>query len=174
MPKIPRFGSLVTYVPKKIEKHSSRSRRGIVLGYAQMPGGYVTDEFIVVPLECFTKGLKTVNLVVSRDVRIPSTPTFQIKEWNTLAETRSYIEKFKPLCGESYYENIWAKAIDIKIKNGIPEHREIIVLRDGEIHEVDDPEPDNEDAVIVVRQPIVQPIAESVPMPCKIIDRSPM
>ena len=131
LPKIPRFGSLVTYVPKKIEKHSARSRRGIVLGYAQMPGGYVTDEFIVVPLECFTKGLKTVNLVVSRDVRIPTTPTFQIKEWNSLAETRSYIEKFKPLCGESYYENIWAKAIDIKIKNGIPQHREIIVLRDG-------------------------------------------
>ena len=40
LPKIPHFGRIVTYVPKDIGKHSSRSRRGIVLGYAQMPGGY--------------------------------------------------------------------------------------------------------------------------------------
>ena len=79
---------------RKYKKHSSRSRRGIVLGHAQMPGGYVTDEFVVVPLECFTRRLKTINLITSRDVRIPVSPTFQIKEWNTLAETRSYIEKF--------------------------------------------------------------------------------
>ena len=68
LPKIPHFGSLVTYVPKNTEKHSSRSRRGIVLGHAQMPEGFVTDEFVVVPLECFTKGLKTINLVTSREM----------------------------------------------------------------------------------------------------------
>ena len=66
-----------------------------------------------------------------------------------------------------------ANAIDVKIKNGIPEHREIVVLRDGEIHEVDDPECVNEDAVLEVRPPVAEPIAESIPMPCKIIDKSP-
>ena len=89
MPKIPHFGRIVTYVPKDIAKHSSRSRRGIVLGYAQMPGGYVTDEFVIVPLNCFIKGLKVVNFVTSRDVRFSGSPCFQIKEWNSLAESRS-------------------------------------------------------------------------------------
>ncbi len=97
VPKIPHFGSLVTYVPKNIAKHSSRSRTGIVMGYAQMPGGYVTDEFVVIPLECFYKGLKTINIVTSRDVRITPSPVFKIKEWTELAETRSYIEKFKTI-----------------------------------------------------------------------------
>ena len=55
LPMIPHFGSLVTFVPKDRDKFSSRSRPGILLGYAQMPGGHVTNEFVVVPLECFTK-----------------------------------------------------------------------------------------------------------------------
>ena len=50
VPKMPHFGTLVTYVPKNIENYSSRSRHGIVLGYAQMPGGmlqmsYCTTHF---------------------------------------------------------------------------------------------------------------------------------
>ena len=110
IPMIPHFGSLVTYVPQNIEKHSSRSRPGILLGYAQMPGGNVTNEFLVAPLEFFTKGLNTINLMTSRDIRLPpSYPHFQIKEWNKLAETRSYIESFKPLCGEQYYDSIFLK-----------------------------------------------------------------
>ena len=74
LPKVPHFGRIVINVPKDIAKHSSRSRRGIVLGYAQMPGGYVTDEFVIVPLDCFIKGLKTINLVTSRDVRFSGSP----------------------------------------------------------------------------------------------------
>ena len=47
VPMIPHFGSMVTFVPKNREKHSSRSRRGILLGYTQMPGGRLTNEFVV-------------------------------------------------------------------------------------------------------------------------------
>ena len=62
LPKHPHFGSLVTYIPKNIEKYSSRSRQGIFIGYTRLPGGIVTDEFRVVPLSCFTQGLKQINL----------------------------------------------------------------------------------------------------------------
>ncbi len=131
LPMIPHFGSLVTFVPKDREKFSSRSRPGILLGYAQMPGGHVTNEFVVVPLECFTKGLNTINLVTTRDIRLPpSYPYFQIKEWNKLAETRSYIENFKPLCGEQYYDNIFMSK-----NNGISLQRDIVILVDGELEE---------------------------------------
>ena len=108
LPNIPHFGSLCTYVPKAIEKKSSRSRQGIFVGYTRLPGGIVTDEYRVVPLSCFTQGLKQVNIVTTRDVRFPNdSPDFQIKTWNTLAESRSYIEKFKPLNGEDYYQHVW-------------------------------------------------------------------
>ena len=50
LPKIPHFGSLVTYVPKDVEKHSSTSRKGIFLGYTRRPGGTVTDEYRIIPL----------------------------------------------------------------------------------------------------------------------------
>ena len=104
LPNIPHFGSLCTYVPKAIEKNSSRSRQGIFIGYSRLPGGIVTDEYRIVPLSCFTKGLKQVNIVTTRDVRFPDdSPNFQIKVWNTLAESRSYIENFKPLNGEDYF-----------------------------------------------------------------------
>ena len=79
VPMIPHFGSMVTFVPKNREKHSSRSRRGILLGYTQMPGGHLTNEFVVVPLECFTSGIKTINLITSSDTRLPPAyPQFQI------------------------------------------------------------------------------------------------
>ena len=136
-------------MPKDREKHSSRSRPGILLGYAQMPGGYVTNEFVVVPLECFTQGLNTINLITSRDIRLPpSYPHFQIKEWNKLAETRSYIENFKPLCGEQYYGNIFLKDV-----NGIKRQKDIVILVDGLLEEVvpETGDGDNNGAVDVVR-----------------------
>ena len=108
LPKIPHFGSLCTYVPKAIEKNSSRSRQGIFLGYTRLPGGIVTDEYRVVPLSCFVQGLKQINIITTRDVRFPDdSPNFQIKTWNVLAQSRSYIEQFKPLKGEHYFQNIW-------------------------------------------------------------------
>ena len=111
LPKIPHFGSLVTYVPKNVEKHSSRSRKGIFLGCTRRPGGTLTDEFRIVPLDNFIQGLKDVNIVTSRDVRFAnSTPTFTIKEWNEASETRSYIEKFKPIGVEDYYNSLWNNA----------------------------------------------------------------
>ena len=54
-----------------------------------------------------------------------------------MAETRSYVEQFKPLCGESYYENIW-KSDD----NGIARQKDIIILVDGVLKE--DTQEDNE------------------------------
>ena len=104
---IAHFGQLVTYVPKDIEKHTSRSRQGIFVGYSQLPGGVVTDEYRLIPLSCFTQGLKTINVITSRDVRFSSEPIFQIRLWNDLSEGRKYIEHFKPLYGESYYKHIW-------------------------------------------------------------------
>ena len=80
LPKIPHFGQLVTYVPKHIEKHTSRSRRGIFIGYSRLPVGVVTDEFLVVPLKCFVDGLKQVNIITTRDGRLPNDTVFQIKQ----------------------------------------------------------------------------------------------
>ena len=63
---------------------------------------------INVPLSCFVQGLKKINVITTRDVRFPDdSPNFQTKTWNVLAESRSYIEQFKPLKGEDYYQNIW-------------------------------------------------------------------
>ena len=78
------------------------------MGYTRLPGGYVTNEFQIIPLSCFTEGLRQINIITIRDIRIPlDSPTFQIKEWSQLREIRSYIEQFKPLCGENYDQNIW-------------------------------------------------------------------
>ena len=109
LPKICHFGQLVTYVPKNMEKHSSRSRQGIFLGYAQHPGGVVTDEYVIIPLSCFTLGLKNINIVTSRDVRFTERPDFIIARWNESAKQRSYVETFKPLHGEDYYQHLWDK-----------------------------------------------------------------
>ena len=71
----------------------------------------MTDEFRIVPLDNFIQGLRDVNIVTSRDVRFTnSSPTFTIKEWNEASETRSYIEKFKPIGVEDYYNSLWNNA----------------------------------------------------------------
>ncbi len=67
LPVMPHFGSLCTYVPKDIEKNSSRSRQGIFVGYSRLPGGIVVNEFRVVPLSCFVQGLKRINITTTRD-----------------------------------------------------------------------------------------------------------
>jgi hypothetical protein len=70
--------------------------------------GILNDEFVVVPLSCFTRGLTEVNIVISRDVRFPNTqPCFLIKEWNELSEARNYVDKFKPLTVNRYFESVW-------------------------------------------------------------------
>ena len=145
---IPHFGQLVTFVPVNIAKHSSRSRRGILIGYSQLPGGIVTDEYRVVPLSCFTKGLKSINIITTRDIRFPYPPIFQIKIWNDLSEGRKYIEEFKPLNGEEYFKTVWEKSSNHAIEQ---QPDSIKVFHDGNI--VDDDEtveneedlPDEED-----------------------------
>ena len=76
VPSLAHFGSLCTFVPTKIEKFISRSRRGIFVGCVQNPGGILSDNFIVIPLSCFTGGLKTVQFVTSRDLCFHSKPYF--------------------------------------------------------------------------------------------------
>ena len=154
LPTIFHFGQLVTYVPKDIEKHSSRSRRGIIVGYSQLPGGIVTNEFRVIPLECFVRGLKSINIITTRDVRFSPEPSFKIREWNLLSESRKYIEDFKPLYGEQYFKNVWEKSLKDPIyKDPLP----IKVYEDGNIHELedyeDDDQEDDDSAVDHVSQP---------------------
>ena len=68
VPSLAHFGSLCTFVPTKVEKFTSRSRKGVFVGYVQNPGGILSDNFVVIPLSCFTGGLKTVAFVTSRDL----------------------------------------------------------------------------------------------------------
>ena len=139
---IAHFGQLVTYVPKNIEKHTARSRQGIFLGYSQLPGGVVTDEYKVIPLSCFTQGLKNINIITSRDVRFPAQPVFQIKQWNDISEGRKYIEKFKPLDGESYFKHIWENLNTHAIYQ---DPSAINVYEDGNIVEHDENEEQQEE-----------------------------
>ena len=89
---------------------------------------------------------------------VSGSPCFQLEEWNSLAESRSCIERFKTLSGEIYYQNIWDNDT-----SGIAVRESIVVQREGEIYERELVDAEDADAVLV------EPIAESVPSPSKII-----
>ncbi len=72
--------------------------------------------------------MRYVNIVNSRDIRFTSAgPISVMIEGNEMSETRIYIEKFKPVGAEHYYNSLWndpASSVEVA-------PRKIRVLHEG-------------------------------------------
>ena len=77
------------------------------------------------------------------------------------------MNSFKSLRGENYDPNISDNS-----KSGVAVQKDIVILRDGLILEPEPADVDDDDVAVIVEQPhVVEPIAESIPTPIKIISK---